>query len=32
MTASRAFHPPARILLGPGPGNVEERVLRAMSA
>lgn len=32
MTASQAFHPPARLLLGPGPSNVEERVLRAMSA
>jgi alanine-glyoxylate transaminase/serine-glyoxylate transaminase/serine-pyruvate transaminase len=32
MTASKAFHPPARLLLGPGPSNVEERVLRAMSA
>ncbi len=32
MTASKAFHPPARILLGPGPSNVEARVLRAMGA
>ncbi|MFB3819401.1 MAG: alanine--glyoxylate aminotransferase family protein, partial [Candidatus Methylomirabilales bacterium] len=32
MTMSRAFHPPARLLLGPGPSNVDERVLRAMSA
>ncbi len=32
MTVSKAFHPPARLLLGPGPSNVEERVLRAMSA
>ena len=32
MTASKAFHPPARLLLGPGPSNVEERALRAMSA
>lgn len=32
MTASKASHPPRRILLGPGPSNVEERVLRAMSA
>ena len=32
MTASKALHPPARLLLGPGPSNVEERVLRAMSA
>src|SRR5512134_1477256 len=26
------FHPPQRILLGPGPSNVESRVLRAMAA
>lgn len=32
MTMSRAFHPPQRILLGPGPSNVHERVLRAMGA
>ena len=32
MTMSKAFHPPARLLLGPGPSNVEERVLQAMSA
>ncbi len=32
MTASKAFHPPTRLLLGPGPSNVEERVLRAMGA
>jgi alanine-glyoxylate transaminase/serine-glyoxylate transaminase/serine-pyruvate transaminase len=32
MTTSISFHPPARLLLGPGPSNVEERVLRAMSA
>ena len=32
MTTSKAFHPPARLLLGPGPSNVEERVLQAMSA
>lgn len=32
MTTSQTFHPPARLLLGPGPSNVEERVLRAMSA
>ena len=31
MTTSLTFHPPARLLLGPGPSNVEERVLRAMS-
>lgn len=32
MTGSKAFHPPTRILMGPGPTNVEERVLQAMSA
>ncbi len=32
MPHSQAFHPPARLLLGPGPSNVEERVLRALSA
>lgn len=32
MTASKAFHPPTRLLLGPGPSNVEDRVLRAMGA
>jgi len=32
MGASKTFHPPTRILMGPGPSNVEERVLRAMSA
>lgn len=32
MPSSTAFHPPARLLLGPGPSNVEERVLRAMAA
>jgi len=26
----KEFHPPKRILLGPGPSNVEERVLQAM--
>jgi len=31
MTTSNAFHPPARLLLGPGPSNVEVRVLQAMS-
>jgi alanine-glyoxylate transaminase / serine-glyoxylate transaminase / serine-pyruvate transaminase len=31
MTTSQTFHPPTRLLLGPGPSNVEERVLRAMS-
>ena len=32
MTMSTTFHPPARLLLGPGPSNVEARVLQAMSA
>jgi alanine-glyoxylate transaminase/serine-glyoxylate transaminase/serine-pyruvate transaminase len=32
MTTSTTFHPPARLLLGPGPSNVEDRVLQAMSA
>jgi alanine-glyoxylate transaminase/serine-glyoxylate transaminase/serine-pyruvate transaminase len=32
MTMSKAFHPPMRILLGPGPSNVDERVLSAMTA
>jgi len=32
MTLSKAFQPPFRLLLGPGPSNVDERVLRAMSA
>ncbi len=32
MPTSKTFHPPFRILLGPGPSNVDERVLRAMSA
>ena len=32
MTMSKAFQPPFRLLLGPGPSNVEERVLRAMGA
>ncbi len=32
MPHSQAFHPPTRLLLGPGPSNVEERVLRALSA
>ncbi len=32
MTISKTFHPPARLLLGPGPSNVEERVLLAMGA
>ena len=29
---SNSFHPPQRILLGPGPSNVEPRVLQAMLA
>ena len=29
---SKSFHPPQRILLGPGPSNVEPRVLQAMLA
>jgi alanine-glyoxylate transaminase / serine-glyoxylate transaminase / serine-pyruvate transaminase len=32
MTMSKAFHPPVRLLLGPGPSNIEGRVLQAMSA
>jgi alanine-glyoxylate transaminase/serine-glyoxylate transaminase/serine-pyruvate transaminase len=32
MPTSKTFHPPFRVLLGPGPSNVDERVLRAMSA
>jgi alanine-glyoxylate transaminase/serine-glyoxylate transaminase/serine-pyruvate transaminase len=32
MTMSKMFHPPARLLLGPGPSNVDGRVLQAMSA
>ncbi|MBP2672163.1 MAG: alanine--glyoxylate aminotransferase [candidate division NC10 bacterium] len=32
MTTSKSFQPPYRLLLGPGPSNVEDRVLRAMSA
>ena len=32
MTTSTTFHPPARLLLGPGPSNVEDRVLQAMGA
>ena len=32
MRSTRTFHPPVRLLLGPGPSNVEERVLRAMAA
>jgi alanine-glyoxylate transaminase/serine-glyoxylate transaminase/serine-pyruvate transaminase len=29
---TQSFHPPQRILLGPGPSNVEPRVLQAMTA
>lgn len=32
MTISKTFHPPTRLLLGPGPSNVDGRVLQAMSA
>ncbi len=32
MSTSQAFHPPARLLLGPGPSNIEGRVLQAMGA
>jgi alanine-glyoxylate transaminase/serine-glyoxylate transaminase/serine-pyruvate transaminase len=32
MPICKTFHPPARLLLGPGPSNVGDRVLRAMSA
>jgi len=32
MTTSQAFHPPLRLLLGPGPSNIEGRVLQAMTA
>ncbi len=32
MAISPTFHPPLRLLLGPGPSNADERVLRAMSA
>jgi alanine-glyoxylate transaminase / serine-glyoxylate transaminase / serine-pyruvate transaminase len=32
MTISTTFHPPARLLLGPGPSNVDARVLQAMGA
>jgi alanine-glyoxylate transaminase / serine-glyoxylate transaminase / serine-pyruvate transaminase len=31
MTTSTTFHPPRRLLLGPGPSNVDERVLQAMA-
>jgi alanine-glyoxylate transaminase/serine-glyoxylate transaminase/serine-pyruvate transaminase len=31
MSTAPAFHPPARLLLGPGPCNAEPRVLQAMS-
>lgn len=32
MSMSKVFQPPFRLLLGPGPSNVDERVLRVMSA
>ncbi len=32
MAISQTFNPPRRLLLGPGPSNVEERVLRAMGS
>ena len=32
MPTATTFHPPARLLLGPGPSNVEVRVLQAMSS
>lgn len=32
MTTSKAFHPPPRLLLGPGPSNVDGRVLQVMTA
>jgi alanine-glyoxylate transaminase/serine-glyoxylate transaminase/serine-pyruvate transaminase len=32
MSMQKPFHPPQRILLGPGPSNVEPRVLQAMTA
>jgi alanine-glyoxylate transaminase/serine-glyoxylate transaminase/serine-pyruvate transaminase len=32
MTMSKAFHPATRLLLGPGPSNIEGRVLQAMGA
>jgi len=32
MSSSQTFHPPARLLLGPGPTGVEERIFRAMAA
>ncbi len=31
MATSQTFNPPRRLLLGPGPSNVEERVLQAMA-
>ena len=31
MGSSQTFHPPARLLLGPGPSNADDRVLRALS-
>jgi len=32
MTTGAPFHPPERVLLGPGPSNVDRRVLEAMTA
>jgi len=32
MAIDREFHPPERLLLGPGPSNVETRVIQAMTA
>lgn len=32
MATSQTFHPPVRLLLGPGPSNIEGRVLQAMGA
>jgi len=31
MTMSKMFHPPTRLLLGPGPSNVDGRVLQAIA-
>ncbi len=32
MTSARAFNPPTRVLMGPGPSGAHPRVLRAMTA
>ena len=32
MTATPAFNPPTRVLMGPGPSGANPRVLRAMTA